>query len=286
MKIGFIGLGIMGESMCENIVRKHNDKVFCSDINISQVEKLASFGAVPCENNIELAKNSDVIISMVPKSEHVKAVYNEILPYITKGKICIDMSTIDPSVSVEISEKVKAKDAFFADAPVVKSKPAAINGTLGILVGCDEELFKVIEPILKYMGSSVLRMGSNGKGLVMKICHNTLVGEIQNGVNETLVLARKMGISVDDFTAAIASGGGQCFYLDSQHENLKNENWTTAFSLENMHKDICICERLSQQEDFSMPGMENVKRVYDKGMESGIGKEDFRSTYKLVRGDY
>ncbi|MGN1443756.1 MAG: NAD(P)-dependent oxidoreductase [Acutalibacteraceae bacterium] len=286
MKIGFIGLGIMGESMCENIIKKHDDSVYCFDINKKQVEKLAALGAVACESSAQIIQNCDLVISMVPKSEHVKAVYSELMPYIEKGKICIDMSTIDPSVSVEIANQIKAKGGQFADAPVVKSKPAAIAGTLGILVGCDEALFPVIEPVLRYMGSKVIRMGGNGKGLVMKICHNTLVGQIQNGVNETMNLAVKMGIDIDDYTAAIAAGGGQCFYLDGQHESLKNENWATAFSLENMHKDIGICERLSEEIGFPMPGMEIVKAVYDKGMKNGIGKEDFRATYKVVRGDF
>lgn len=286
MKIGFIGLGIMGESMCENIVKKHNDTVYCSDMNKAQVDKLAALGAVGCENNIEVAKNADVIISMVPKSEHVKAVYTELLPYIDDSKICIDMSTIDPSVSVEVANQIKAKGAQFADAPVVKSKPAAINGTLGVLVGCDEKLFPVIEPILKYMGCNVIRMGENGKGLVMKICHNTLVAQIQNGVNETIALAQKLGISIEDYATAISYGGGQNFYLDGQWKNLQEENWTTAFSLENEHKDLGICQRLSKEADFPMPGMENAKAVYDKGIEAGIGKEDWRATYKIVRGDY
>lgn len=286
MKIGFIGLGIMGESMCENIVKKHNDTVYCSDLNKSQVEKLAALGAEPCESNIDVAKNADVIITMVPKSEHVKAVYTELLPYIDESKICIDMSTIDPSVSVEVSQMIKAKGAQFADAPVVKSKPAAISGELGILVGCDEELYPVIKPILLYMGCNIIRMGENGKGLVMKICHNTLCAEIQNGVNETLLLAQKMGISPEDYHTAIAYGGAQCFYLDAQWQNIANENWTTAFSLENEHKDLGICQRLAQEQGMPMNGMQYVKTIYDKGIESGIGKEDWRATYKIVRGDY
>ena len=286
MKIGFIGLGIMGESMSENIVKKHNDKVFVSDLNKAQVEKLAAVGAIPCESNIEVAKNADVIITMVPKSEHVKAVYTEILDEINEGKICIDMSTIDPSVSVEVSKMIKAKGAQFADAPVVKSKPAAIEGTLGVLVGCDEVLFPVIEPILKYMGCNVIRMGENGKGLVMKICHNALCAEIQNGVNETLILARKMGISTEDYHTAISYGGAQCFYLDAQWKNIDSENWATAFSLENENKDLGICQRLAAETETPMPGMETAKAVYAKGMEAGIGKEDWRATYKVVRGDY
>ena len=286
MKIGFIGLGIMGESMCENIVKKHNDSVYCSDLNKEQVKKLEKAGALGCADNIEVAKNADVIITMVPKSEHVKVVYTELLPYIDESKICIDMSTIDPSVSVEVSKMIKAKGAQFADAPVVKSKPAAIAGELGILVGCDEELFEVIKPILLYMGCNVIRMGKNGKGLVMKICHNTLCAEIQNGVNETLILAKKMGISPEDYHTAISYGGAQCFYLDAQWQNIRDENWATAFSLENEHKDLGICQRLAEQEQVDMPAMNYVKSVYDKGMEAGIGKEDWRATYKIVRGDY
>ncbi len=282
MNIGFIGLGIMGESMCENIVKKHDGKVFVSDLNRSQVEKLTAVGAVPCADNKEVAKNSDVIITMVPKSEHSRAVYTEILPFLTDGKLCIDMSTIDPDVSVEISKFVKKTGADFVDAPVVKSKPAAISGTLGIYVGGSDSSYEKALPILSYMGNNVIHMGENGKGLVMKICHNTLVAQIQNGVNETLALARKEGISVDDFATAISYGGGQNFYLDGQAQNIKSENWTTAFSLENMHKDLGICQRLSKSAGFPMPGMENAKAVYDEGMNEGIGKEDFRATYKIV----
>lgn len=286
MTIGFIGLGIMGESMAENIIKKHNDTVFVSDINKAQVDKLVDIGAVGCQDNGDVAIQSDVIITMVPKSEHVKAIYDEILQFITPDKICIDMSTIDPSVSVEISKLVKAKGAQFADAPVVKSKPAAIAGQLGVLVGCDEELYPQIKPILEYMGCNVIRMGENGKGLVMKICHNTLVAQIQNGVNETLLLAKKMGISAEDYHTAISYGGGQNFYLDGQWQNLDNENWATAFSLENEHKDLGICERLADEQGLSMNGMRYVKSIYDKGVEAGIGKEDWRATYKIVRGDY
>ncbi|MBR0414058.1 MAG: NAD(P)-dependent oxidoreductase [Clostridia bacterium] len=286
MKIGFIGLGIMGESMCANIVKKHNDTVYCSDINRAKVAELEALGAVACADNKEVAQKSDVIISMVPKSEHVKAIYEEILPFVDSSKICIDMSTIDPSVSVEVAQQVKAKGAQFADAPVVKSKPAAIAGELGILVGCDAELFETIKPILAYMGCNIIRMGDNGKGLVMKICHNTLTAQIQNGVNETMLLAQKMGVSPEDYHTAISYGGGQNFYLDGQWKNLADENWATAFSLQNEFKDLGICKRLSQQADFEMPGLENAMRVYQKGMDAGIGTEDWRATYKVVRGDY
>lgn len=285
MKIGFIGLGIMGESMCENIVKKHNDTVFANDHKQSQIDKLVSLGAVGCKDNIEVAQKADIIITMIPTSKHVIDCYNEMLPHITKGKICIDMSTIDPDVSVSVSEKVKSKGAQFADCPVVRSKADAIAGTLGVLAGCDEELFKVIEPILYYMGQKVIYMGKNGMGLTAKICHNTLVAQIQNAVNETLLLAQKYGLSIDNFADAVAAGGAQNFYLQAQREKLKNEDWSTAFSLENVCKDINICANMSEKIGFNMPGMYAAKAAIEKGVERGWGKQDFRQTYRIVRGD-
>ena len=283
MKIGFIGLGIMGESMCENIVKKHNDKVFACDHKQSQIDKLVSLGAIGCKDEIEIVKNADIIITMVPTSKHVKDVYTLILPYIDETKICIDMSTIEPSVSVEVAEMISSKGGRFADCPVVRSKAAAIDGTLGVLAGCKKDLFDVIEPILYYMGCNVIYMGENGKGISAKICHNTLVAQIQNAVNETLILAQKLGISIDDFADAVKAGGAQNFYLESQRECLKNEDWTTAFSMENMDKDVNICYNLSHEMNFNMPGMENAKRVLDEGVARGWAKEDYRKTYLIVK---
>lgn len=284
MKIGFIGLGIMGESMSENIVKKHDDTVYVFDFVKEKVELLESKGAVGCASSAEVAEHADVIISMVPKSEHSRSVYTSILDVLDETKTCIDMSTIDPSVSVEISEMVKKTGAQFLDAPVVKSKPAAIDGTLGIYVGGDVEAYEKIRSILLYMGCNVIHMGENGKGLVMKICHNALATQIQNGVNETLTLAQKFGINALDFAAAISYGGAGNFYLAGQAAKLNDEDYTTAFSLENAAKDVGICMNLAKECGIEMPGEANVNRVYQIGMERGMGKEDWRATFKIVRG--
>lgn len=283
MKIGFIGLGIMGESMCENIVKKHNDTVYCNDHKDSQIKKLEEMGCVGCKSNLEIAEKSDIIITMIPTGEHVMAAYKEMMPALKEGKICIDMSTIEPWVSVQVAEKVKKTGAQFADCPVVRSKADAIKGTLGVLAGCEEELFSVIEPILYYMGCKVIYMGKNGKGLYAKICHNTLVAEIQNGVNETLILALKFGISIDNFADAVAAGGAQNAYMAVQRDKLKAEDWTTAFSMENMYKDISICNTIAENENFSMPGMKAARVALGKGVEKGWNKEDFRKTYLIVK---
>ena len=283
MKIGFVGLGIMGESMCENIIKKHDDEVYVFDYVKEKVDLLAGKGAIACASSKEVAEHVEVFISMVPKSEHSRAVYEEILPVLKAGKTCIDMSTIDPSVSVEISERVKATGAQFIDAPVVKSKPAAIAGKLGIYVGGDEAAYEAMKPILLYMGENVIRMGENGKGLVMKICHNALVAQIQNGVNETSTLAAANGIDILTFAQAISYGGGQNFYLDSKKDVISRNDFTTAFSIENEHKDLGICMKLAEESGVVMPGQANTKKVYDMAMEQGYAKEDFSATVKVVR---
>ena len=179
---------------------------------------------------------------------------------------------------------VKETGAQFIDAPVVKSKPAAIAGKLGIYVGGEQEVYEKMLPILSYMGENVIRMGDNGKGLVMKICHNALVSQIQNGVNETLALAQRNGISVSTFATAISYGGGQNFYLDGKAAPIEKEDYTTAFSVENMAKDVHICMSLAEECGLDMPGERNACQVYDKALELGYGKEDFCATIKVVRG--
>lgn len=283
MKVGFIGLGIMGESMCENIIKKSGDTVYAFDVMKEKVDLLASKGAVPCASAKELAKASDLIITMLPKPEHVHDVFESVLDVLDSSKICIDMSTIGPSTSVKIAEMVRTTGADFADVPVVKSKPAAVAGKLGIYMGGRQETFDKILPILQCMGENVIRVGDNGMGLVMKVCHNALVSQIQNGVNETLLLALKNGIPVSTFAKAISYGGGQNFYLDTKAAPIEKGDFTTNFSVVNMHKDVHICMDLAKECGLPMPGEANACRVYDKAMEMGLGGEDFCATFKVVK---
>lgn len=283
MKIGFIGLGIMGESMALNIVKKHDDTVYVYDLDPKKIIQLENDGAVGVDSASKLAESSDIIITMVPNSSHVVSLYDEIIEKINKDKICIDMSTISPEVSIEVSKKIKAKGASFIDAPVVKSKPAAIKGELGIYAGGDKKVYDKINHILKYMGNNTIYLGENGNGLFMKIAHNALVAQIQNGVNEMLSFALKNGISFDDFVTSISYGGGQNFYLDGKNKSIKEGNYTTAFSVENMHKDLSIGVELIKGKEMELKGLENTKNVYDKALEKGYGKEDFSATFKLFQ---
>lgn len=168
------------------------------------------------------------------------------------------------------------------DAPVVKSRPAAESGTLGIYVGGNKEIYERVLPLLSCMGSKILYLGDNGAGLVMKLCHNLLVTQIQNGVNETLVLAKKAaGIDPGLFREACACGGAQNFYLDSKVSALSDMDFTPAFKAEYMHKDVFLAKDLWEQCGLKLEGCELATSRYDQVLAMGWGDEDFCSTYKL-----
>lgn len=282
MTVGFIGLGIMGEAMCYNIIKKHDGPVYIFDINKKQVDTVAGYGGIPCENASQVAQKSDVIITIVPRSEHSMDVYSQIQDVVDDTKICIDMSTIDPDVSLKIRDILARRGCAFLDAPVVKSQEAAWLGDVGIYVGGPRDVYDQVKPILRCMGRSIIHMGDNGKGLIMKICHNTLVAQIQNGVNETLALAKENGIDLDKYSAAISYGVGQNYYYDSKQIALMNQDYTTQFSVENMAKDLEICHRLIEEEGINMPGLEVSRAVYKEALERKMDPMDYCSTLEIT----
>ncbi len=283
MEIGFIGLGIMGVPMALNVLNKTKKTLHVYDINDKQKMEVSEHGAVSENSAEEVVNKSDIIITMVPTSADVKDVYEKIFKQNIQGKIFIDMSTIDPETSIEVSEKIKNKGGVMIDAPVVKSKAAAEKGELGIYVGGDYETFEKVKDILKCMGKNVIYMGENGQGIVMKICHNILVGMIQNGVNEVLTMAEKLGIDYEKFITAVSYGGGQNFYLDSKWETIKNRAFEPAFSVKNMNKDVNLACNLKDKSNLDLPGFELVKRIYSEAMKKGFENEDFSASFKVVK---
>lgn len=281
--IGFIGLGLMGDAMSKNIVAKFNGTVLVFDINQDAVNRLVLQGAQAAISVEDIAQRAEVIISMVPRSEHVRDIYQQMLPHLHLGQITIDMSTIDPGVSIDISKKVKKTGAIMLDAPVVKSVPAAQKGELGIYIGGDKAAWEQVSPILAMMGNNQIHMGENGRGLVMKMVHNLLVAGIQNSVNEMLTVAEHYDINKADFHKAISFGGATNWYLDSKINSLMAEDYRAAFSLQNMAKDVTIMKAMLIESGLYLPGVNVVKNVYDQGMEEGLGGEDFSATLKVVK---
>lgn len=274
MKIGFIGLGVMGSAMSTNIIKKHDDTVYVFDVEQDKREAMEKQGARKCKSAAEVAARADCIFTIVPRSEHVRQVYSQMMPALGPGKICVEMSTIEPAVSRMVAEEVQKTGAEYADCPVVKSQAAAIAGELGIFMGGTKETYEKIHPILEYMGKNIVRMGNVGSGIVMKVCHNTLVHEIQHAVNETLTLAQLNGISVDAFVEAVSYGGGKNYYLDSKADALRREDWTCAFPVEYAAKDLLLGKNLGESCGLRMTGAEAALDNMNQSIAMGYGRLD------------
>ena len=274
MKVAFIGLGIMGMPMATNVAKKYDL------IGYDIVKKETPF---PFASSYEeCLHDRDVIISMVPNNQAAITLYQNLLPYLHKGQICIDMSTIAPDANHKILEMLEPIGVSLLDCPVVKSQPAAVKGELGIYVGGEEEVFERVENILLCMGKNIIHIGGHGAGLTMKILHNALVGEIQNGVNEILGMAEKLGLDLNKVVTAFSYGGAQNFYMDGKAKNIIANEYPTAFSVANMNKDVHFAGEIADKEGIEAPSLHRVINVYEKAMEKGLEKEDFSATYKIV----
>ena len=274
MRIAFIGLGIMGMPMATNVAKKY------PLIGYDVIKKDTTFPFASSYK--ECADFADVIISMVPKNEHMLSLFSELKPHFRKGQIWIDMSTISPATNQKVAKELEGTGIEILDCPVVKSQPAAVKGELGIYVGGKKEVYEKVKPILSCMGANTIYMGGHGAGLQMKILHNGLVGEIQNGVNEILGLAKALGLNQEEVVTALGYGGAQCFYLDTKAKNIISNTYPTAFSVENMNKDVHFAREMANDAGKECPTLTRIVSVYEKAMEDGLAKEDFSASYKIV----
>ncbi len=274
MKIAFIGLGIMGMPMATNVAKKYDL------LGYDVVKKETPFPFASSYK--ECADFADVIISMVPKNEHMLSLFSELKPHFRKGQIWIDMSTISPATNQKVAKELEGTGVEIVDCPVVKSQPAAVKGELGIYAGGKKEIYEKVKPILSCMGKNIIYMGGHGAGLQMKILHNGLVGEIQNGVNEILGLAKALGLSQEEVVTALGYGGAQCFYLDTKAKNIISNTYPTAFSVENMNKDVHFAREMANGAGKECPTLARIVSVYEEAMKEGLAKEDFSVSYKIV----
>ena len=274
MKVAFIGLGIMGMPMATNVAKAYGL------IGYDVIKKETPFPFASSYK--ECADFADVIISMVPKNEHMLSLFSELKPHFRKGQIWIDMSTISPATNQKVAKELEGTGVEILDCPVVKSQPAAVKGELGIYVGGNKEVYEKVKPILSCMGKNIIYMGGHGAGLQMKILHNGLVGEIQNGVNEILGLAKALGLNQEEVVTALGYGGAQCFYLDTKAKNIISNTYPTAFSVENMNKDVHFAREMATDAGKECPTLTRIVSIYEEAMKEGLAKEDFSASYKIV----
>ena len=221
MKIGFIGLGIMGKPMSKNLLKAGHELVVC-DFNKDAVAEVVAAGAKEGANGAEIAKECDVIITMLPNSPHVRSVAlgeNGIVEGAHEGTVLIDMSSIDPVESKKIGAELAKKGIEMLDAPVSGGEPKAIDGTLSVMVGGKKELFDKYYDMLMVMAGSVVYVGELGSGNVAKLANQIVVAVNIAAVGEALSFAKKAGTDPELVYQAIRGGLAGSTVMDAKKED-------------------------------------------------------------------
>ena len=240
MRIGFIGLGIMGKPMAKNLI-KAGYSLVVNDINKEAVAELVSAGAAEAASAKEVASQSDVVVTMLPNSPHVQTVVlgeGGVIEGAKEGLVVVDMSSISPIVSREVAAELAKKGVVMLDAPVSGGEPKAIDGTLAIMVGGPEETFKVVEPILQVMGGSVTLVGEIGSGNTTKLANQIMVAANIAGMSEALVLATKADVDPEKVFKAIRGGLAGSTVLDAKAPLVLDGNFKPGFRIDLHIKDL------------------------------------------------
>jgi len=253
--IGFIGVGLMGKPMVKNLIND-NYKVLTYDNNPARLKEIKELGAQTCKSVKEIAQSANPIITMLPnspESENVIIGNKGIINYAKKDTIVVDMSSIDPNVSIKIGNKLKSKGIEFLDAPVSGGEPKAIDGTLAIMVGGQESVFEKVIPIFKTLGNYFILVGDIGAGNFTKLANQIIVAINIAAVSEALIFAKKAGLSPSNVLSAIKNGLAGSSVLDSKAPMMISKNFKPGGKINTHKKDMKNVLSVSTSLDIPLP---------------------------------
>lgn len=240
MKVGFIGLGIMGKPMVRNLL-KAGYEVVAFDVMEANVKEAAADGAVPAQSSKAVAQQCKNIITMLPNSPHVKAAVmgeNGVLEGAQEGSILIDMSSIAPLASQEISRACAGKGVKMIDAPVSGGEPKAIDGTMSIMVGGDKKVFDQVYDLLMVMGGSAVHCGDIGAGNTTKLANQVIVALNIAAVSEAFMLSTKAGVDPVRVFDAIKGGLAGSTVMNAKIPMITAGNFNPGFKIDLHIKDL------------------------------------------------
>jgi 2-hydroxy-3-oxopropionate reductase len=284
MKIGFIGLGIMGKPMVRNLL-KGGYSVTVHDINAAPVAELTSAGATAGGSSFNTAAQSDVIVTMLPDGPDVeKAILGEngILEGARTGSIIVDMSSINPTVSQKIAAICNAKGVGFIDAPVSGGEPKAIDGTLTVMAGGDQKTFDNVAPILQKMASSVTLTGPVGAGNVTKLANQIMVACNIAAMGEALVLATRAGLNPEVVFNAVKGGLAGSSVLNAKAPMVIARNFKPGFRIELHEKDLRNALLAGESMKVALPMTSLVQQMLISLMNEGKGGLDHAAIVNFV----
>lgn len=285
MKIGFIGLGLMGSRMANNIL-KHGNTLYVYNRTKEKAKPLIENGAVFFNSIPELASQSEVVITMLSEPEVVKEAAlgeNGFLNHLNKNSVWIDCSTVNPSFSLSMAEEAKKNKVRFLDAPVSGTILPAEKGELTFLIGGDKNDVEYCRPLFESMGKKILHMGENGKGTSMKMIINLLLGQAMVAFSEGMVLGESLGISKEQLMEIVLGGPVVAPFLAGKKDKLLSNNFDTEFPLQWMLKDLRLALTSAKENKVILPLTDKAKEVYSLAEKSGLGEEDFSAVYNYLK---
>jgi 3-hydroxyisobutyrate dehydrogenase len=286
VKIGFVGLGHMGNPMCRNLL-KHGHRLKVHDLVPDLERELVDLGCEPATSAADCARGVDAFITMLPSSPHVRSVYTAeygVLAEVAPGTPLIDCSTIDPITAREVAMDAKARGCALVDAPVSGGVAGAQAGTLTFMVGGTASEFEAVKPVLQCMGKNIVHCGASGNGQVAKICNNLMLAIEMIGTAEGMALATRLGMDPKVFASIVNTSSGRCWSSDTYNpypgvlEGVPAaRGYSGGFSSNLMLKDLSLVADAARAAEQPVLLGALAQQLYQKHAVDGHGAKDFSS---------
>jgi 3-hydroxyisobutyrate dehydrogenase len=283
-KIGWIGTGVMGKSMCKHILKK-GYALSVYNRTKEKTSELCKEGANWLATPGDVAAASDVTFTMVgepPDVEQVILGKGGVLERSSPGSVIVDMTTSEPSLARRIYEEAKGKSVSSLDAPVSGGDVGAREGTLAIMAGGDEVAFKQVLPVFELMGKNIAYMGGPGMGQHTKMCNQIVIAAAMVGVVESLLYARKAGLDLDAVIDIIGKGAASSWSLNQLGRRIVKGDFAPGFYIRHFVKDMGIALLEARKMKLSLPGLALANQFYTAAMAEGLETDGTQALYKVL----
>ncbi len=264
LKLGFVGLGIMGAPMAGQLIKAGHEVFVYTRSKVAP--EITQSSAIQCTSATDVAQKADIIFTMVPDTPDVERVLfgeNGIASGLSKGKVVVDMSSISPIATKEFAKKINALDCDYLDAPVSGGEVGAKNATLSIMVGGDEKVFEKIKPIFELMGKNINLVGGNGDGQTAKVANQIIVALNIEAVAEALLFASKAGADPAKVRQALMGGFAGSKILEVHGERMVKRTFDPGFRIELHQKDLNLALSSARALGVSLPNTATAQELFN-----------------------
>jgi 3-hydroxyisobutyrate dehydrogenase len=286
-RIGFLGLGIMGSRMAANVRRAGYELTVWTHTPGKAERWAAEHGAQAAGTPAEVARASDIVVSMVVDGAQVAAVLlgeNGAIEAAREGLLCVDMSTIAPTETRQIGAALAERGVAMLDAPVTGSSPRAQAATLTIMAGGEQHDFERARGLLETMGELVVHVGELGQGEMLKLINNSLGASNAAALAEALLLAQATGVDLDALEQVVAAGSGASAQLTLKAGPMREHDYTTLFKTAHMLKDVRLCLEEAQSAGVPFPAAAHARDLLMAAVGRGHGERDYASLIEAAEG--